>query len=114
MTYTERSPGARRLESGGVQCIGRVKLSAPCLSSGGTGVLPPPTVAKVPRVSFLLVPPRSSPVSKAFREGLHERGYAEGRNVVVEWRGTGGKHDQLPALAADPVNVGADVIVTEA
>jgi putative ABC transport system substrate-binding protein len=49
---------------------------------------------------------------EAFRQGLRERGYVEGRNIVIEYRYGDGKLDRLPQFAAELVGLNVDVIVT--
>jgi putative tryptophan/tyrosine transport system substrate-binding protein len=79
---------------------------------GGRGEAQQPK--KVPRIGFLSVnvPAVMSARTEAFRQGLHELGYVEGKNVVIEWRSAEGKADRLPALAAELVRLKVDVIVT--
>ena len=48
----------------------------------------------------------------AFRQGLRDLGWIEGKNIAVEYRFAEGKNDRLPALAADLVRLKVDVIVT--
>ena len=47
----------------------------------------------------------------AFRQGLRERGWVEGQNIVIEYRGADGKIERFPALAAELVGLRPDVIV---
>jgi putative tryptophan/tyrosine transport system substrate-binding protein len=48
---------------------------------------------------------------EAFRQGLRDLGYVEGRNVVIEYRDAEGKVERHPALAAELVALKVDVIV---
>jgi putative tryptophan/tyrosine transport system substrate-binding protein len=67
----------------------------------------------LPVVGFLrnTSPDEATHLVVAFRAGLGETGYVEGRNVLVEYRWTGGQTNRLPAMAADLVNRQVSVIV---
>src|SRR5262249_688505 len=69
---------------------------------------------KVPRIAYLSAIPPSANAARheAFRQGLRELGYVEGKNIVIEWRYAEGKVDRLPALASELVRLKVDVIVT--
>jgi len=69
--------------------------------------------AKVPRIGYLSTNLAATPhLPEAFRQGLRDLGYVEGRNLVIEYRDAEGKVDRLPALAAELVALKVDVIVT--
>ena len=71
--------------------------------------------AKVARIGFLSNRLGAYPhLQEAFRQGLRDLGYVEGRNLVIEYRDAEGKVERLPALAAELVALKVDVIVTAA
>jgi len=67
----------------------------------------------MPVIGFLSsrTPGDSAGVVAAFRQGLTEAGYVEGRNVAIEYRWAEGRYDRLPAFAADLVGRKVDLIV---
>src|SRR5215467_1269337 len=69
---------------------------------------------KIPRIGYLTADSlsASSTRTEAFRRGLRELGYIEGKNIVIEWRSADGRLERLPALAAELVRLKVDVIVT--
>ena len=68
----------------------------------------------MPRIGILRPGSPPDPLVEAFREGLHELGYAEGRNISIEYRWAEGRDERLPSLAADLVRLQVDVIVAGA
>jgi ABC-type uncharacterized transport system substrate-binding protein len=68
--------------------------------------------AKIARIGYLALNLAAAPhLPKAFRQGLRDLGYVEGRNVVIEYRDAEGKFERLPTLAAELVALKVDVIV---
>jgi len=68
--------------------------------------------AKITRIGFLALNLTAAPhVPEAFRQGLRDLGYVEGRNVVIEYRDAEGKPERLPTLAAELVVLKVDIIV---
>jgi putative tryptophan/tyrosine transport system substrate-binding protein len=69
---------------------------------------------KIPRVGFMgnSTAALETNLIDAFREGLREHGYEEGRNIVIEYRWADGKYDQFPALVAELIAAKVDAIIT--
>jgi putative ABC transport system substrate-binding protein len=78
----------------------------------GSACAQQPTSPRRIGVLFVAFSPESKEV-QAFRQGLREAGYAEGRDVVIEWRAANGDYARVPALAADLVQRKVDVIVAD-
>jgi putative tryptophan/tyrosine transport system substrate-binding protein len=83
-------------------------LLAPCFQASAQ------QSTKDPRIGYLTGGTLSANSARheAFRQGLRELGYVEGKNIVIECRSAEGKLDRLPALAADLVRLKVDIIVT--
>src|SRR5689334_5004844 len=61
------------------------------------------------RIGWLTI--ASHPMIEPFREGMRERGYVEGENLVIEYRYADGHADRLPQLAIDLARDRVDVVV---
>jgi putative ABC transport system substrate-binding protein len=70
--------------------------------------------ATIPRIGIVTAQPVSavSVRHEAFRQGLRELGFVEGKNVLIEHRSAEGQFDRLPALMAEIVRLKVDVIVS--
>ncbi len=89
-----------------IAVIGGGLLAAPLAA----GAQQPTKIARIGFLSLHVVP--NHHLLEAFRQGLRDVGYVEGRNVVIEYRDAEGKPERLQALAAELVALKVDVIVT--
>ena len=88
--------------------------------AGAVSLLAPPLAAeaeqagKVWRIGFLGVSSASdyAPYLEAFRQGLRDLGYEEGRNIRIDYRWAQRRVERLPGLAAELVRLNPDVLVT--
>ena len=73
-----------------------------------------PQARRIPRIGYLSASSASEALvrTNAFRGGLRELGYVEGKHLVLEFRYAEGQFDRLPALAAELVRLNVNVIVT--
>src|SRR5262245_11983409 len=84
---------------------------------GGAAAWPLASGAQQPTVPVIGVLGTASRQSEtirmnAFREGIAQLGYVEGRNLAIEYRGAEGQYDRLPALATELVQREVSVIAT--
>jgi putative ABC transport system substrate-binding protein len=70
------------------------------------------TLARLPKIGVLAFPPASPAYQDALRRGLRQHGYAEGKNILVEWRAADGSVERAEKLAAELVALKVDVLVT--
>jgi putative tryptophan/tyrosine transport system substrate-binding protein len=71
--------------------------------------------AKVPRIGYVAAnedPNIPGPNVEAFRQGLRDLGYTEGKNIFVEYRYAEGELDRVPSLVAELVQLKVDVLVS--
>jgi len=66
--------------------------------------------ARIPRIGFLSPLDRSAPNFEAFRQGLADLGYVEGRNILIEPRFAEGQYERFPDFVAELLRLKVDVI----
>src|SRR5262249_15780470 len=66
---------------------------------------------KVPRIGYV-IGSGPGPLVDAFRQGLRDFGYIEGKNILVEYRYAEGKTDRIASLVAELVQLPVDVLVS--
>src|SRR5262245_61152778 len=67
--------------------------------------------AKIPTIGFIRGGDSTDPEVEAFRQGLRELGYVEGKNINIEFRNTEGKTDRFSTVAAELVRLKVDIIM---
>src|SRR5215510_865215 len=67
---------------------------------------------RVYRIGWLQPAPIPDAWLKAFRQGLQEFNYVEGKNLIIEYRWGDGNFDRLPEMAAELVQLVVDVLVS--
>jgi putative ABC transport system substrate-binding protein len=87
-------------------------LLVSCLDLGSAADSQQPTSPRHIGVLLALFS-QESPEAQAFRQGLRDVGYTEGRDVVIEWRFSAGDYTRIPELVADLVQRKVDVIVVD-
>ena len=88
-------------------------LAIVVLLVGCVGMAEAQQPAKVPRIGYMSLQSQASESARieAFRQGLRDLGYVEGKSILIEYRWAEGKSDRLPDLAAELVGLKVDVIV---
>lgn len=84
-------------------------LSALFLATADVEAQPAAKAARIGVLPTVVLPTSAEAV--AFREGLRERGWVEGQNLVIEWRTAEGKLERLPDLATELVRLQVDALV---
>jgi ABC-type uncharacterized transport system substrate-binding protein len=87
-----------------------VRLGAAVLVLAGSVAAQAQQAPRVHRVGFVS-PVSPGPTIDAFRQGLRDVGYVEGKNVIIETRFAGGRSERLPELVAELIRLKVDVLV---
>ncbi len=96
--------------------LGAGALTAPFTALAQQASAPAGAPGKIWRVGFLALPARPADLDShyyaAFKHGMRDLGYVDGKNLIIEWRWAGGEIKRLDALAAELVQLKLDLIAT--
>jgi putative ABC transport system substrate-binding protein len=104
--------GNRKSKIQNRKLVGIIALAVTFTMCGAAAMAQQPK--KAHRIGYLNASSFSTNATRmeAFRRGLHDLNYVEGKNIIIEWRSADGKSDRLAALATELVRLPVDVIVT--
>ena len=80
----------------------------------GTALLPALASADqppIPRIGVLMPQLENAPLQDGLPRGLHELGYSEGKNIIIDWRGSSGTDEEMRSIATDLARSKVDLIV---
>ena len=96
--------------------LGAGAATAPFTALAQQPSAPAGAAGKIWRVGFLALPGQPADLDShyyaAFKHGMRDLGYVEGKNLIIEWRWAGGEIKRLDALAAELVQLKLDLIAT--
>jgi hypothetical protein len=87
-------------------------IAVPAIVFNRQGAYAQPTLPRHIRV-LLVGFSAESTEPQQFRQGLQDAGYAEGRDVVIDWRYANGNYARVPELVADLVRTKVDATVVD-
>ena len=108
--FSDSRSGNRKSKIQNLKWAGLVSLVIAFAMCGDVEAQP----ANIPRIAYLGATSLTANAARveAFRQGLRELGYVDGKNIVIELRSAEGEQDRLPALVAELVRLKIDIIVS--
>jgi putative tryptophan/tyrosine transport system substrate-binding protein len=91
-----------------------VRLALAAMLLAGSFSAEAQQLGKIPRIGYIRAETPPEGDIAGFRQGLHEQGYIEGKNIIVEYRAADGNEKKLRSLVSELIDLKVDLIVTSA